>query len=336
MLEKPDLPHPRSRPDFLGPPDLEGRLAQALAAGVLANGWLIAGGQGVGKATLAYRIARALLWRERPPEAATLDVPQSSQAWGLIASGAHPDLFTAERAYDEKKERYAAEIGVDVIRRLISFLNHTASMGGWRVAIVDSADELNRHSANALLKALEEPPPRTAIFILSAQPGRLLATIRSRCRRIDLRPLPDGAVAEFLVKEGAADSAAAAKIARAAGGMPGFALSLAAGDGAEAIDAVDAFLSTAERGGDVGRIAQALAAKDAEGVWSLFQSILVARIAERARHAALSGETRAGALADLFERVSTLFSRGDALNLDRFQLVLAAERAFRAAGPAAR
>ncbi|MEK7266887.1 MAG: DNA polymerase III subunit delta', partial [Pseudomonadota bacterium] len=213
---------------------------------------------------------------------------------------------------------------------------HTASMGGWRVAIIDTADDLNRNSANALLKALEEPPPRTAIFVLSAAPGRLLATIRSRCRRIDLRPLEDAAVAAFLTREGAAEKDEAQRIARAAGGRPGFALSLALGDSGEAILAVEEFWSVARAGGDVSVIAQRLAGKAADGVWPHFRAMLVSRLALEAKSDAMAAGAAAGAIADLRERVDTLFTRGDAVNLDRAQMVMAAARAMKSAFAAAR
>ncbi|MCB2113777.1 MAG: hypothetical protein R3C42_02770 [Parvularculaceae bacterium] len=319
---------PAARADILLGEGIERQAVKTLNAGALANGWLIVGGEGIGKATFAYRLARALLWSERPPGCDSLDLPQSSRAFSLVASGGHPDLFTAARIYDEKKERYATEITVDTIRELTHFLSHTASMGGWRVAIIDTADDLNRSSANALLKALEEPPPRTAIFVLSAAPGRLLATIRSRCRRIELRPLADNAIADFLAREGAATGEDAIRIARAAGGRPGFALSLALGDGAEAVNTVEAFWTSACAGGDISTVAQRLAGKTGDGIWPHFHAMLVSRMADEARREALTGGEFAGRFADLREEVDLLFTRGEAVNVDRAQLVLAAGRAF--------
>jgi len=331
MTESADIVHPRARTDFLAAPGVEDALIQALNAGALANGWLITGGEGIGKATLAFRLARALLWRERPADLMTLDVPADARVSSLVASGGHPDLFVADRRYDEKKERYASEISVEIIRELSHFLNHTASMGGWRVAIIDTADDLNRNSANALLKALEEPPPRTAIFVLSAAPGRLLATIRSRCRRIDLRPLPEDSVAKFLVRENAAEAREAEKIAAVSGGRPGFALSLALGDGGDAIDALDQFWAAARGGGDIAAVAQRLSGKNSDGVWPHFCAMLVNRLGDAAKVDAMNAGEAAGAFVDIRERVETIFVRGDSVNLDRAQMVLAAERAIRPA-----
>lgn len=329
MTDRPGIIPPRKRGDFLSAPGLEEDLVQTMNAGALANGWLIAGGEGAGKATLAFRLARALLWTDRPADASSLDVPPDSQAFALVGSGGHPDLFVAERIFDDKRDRYFTEISVETTRDLIRFLNHTASLGGWRVAIIDTADDLNRNSANALLKVLEEPPTRTAIFVLSAAPGRLLATIRSRCRRIDLRPLDDATVAGFLEREGAATGEAAAKIAAASGGRPGLALSLALGDGAPAIAAVEEFWASTTRGADVGAVAQRLAGKDAEGVFNHFRMMLEAKIAAEARALAADRDARAEAFVRLRETIERLFARGEAVNLDRFQMVLAADRAFR-------
>lgn len=319
MTDAPDILPPYKRNGFLSAPGLEMQLTRAIDQGALANGWLITGPEGVGKATLAYRLARALLNDGGP----ALNPPAGSRTSSLIAARAHPDLFVAERLYDEKKDREASEIAVDTARDLISFLNHTASMGGWRVAIIDTADDLNRSSANALLKALEEPPPRTALFVLSAAPGHLLATIRSRCRRLALRPYADEDVAGFLEAEGAATGGQARQIAAAAEGRPGFALRLAAGDGPEAIEAVDAFLAAT----DVMGLAQKLAPKGADGVWPIFQELLLRRIDRAARDFALNADRRSEAMVKLRETIGGLFARGEAVNLDRFQVVLAAARA---------
>lgn len=323
MTDTSQLFPPHRRSDFLAAPDLDARLQRALAQGALANGWLVTGPEGIGKATLAYRLARALLHEG----GTSLDAPPDSRASALIASRAHPDLFIAERLFDEKKDRHAAEIAVETSRDLISFLSLTPSLGAWRVVIVDTADDLNRNSANALLKALEEPPAKTAIFVLSAAPGRLLATIRSRCRRLILRPYADDDVAAFLEREGAANGEDARKIAAAAEGRPGFALKLALGEGAEAIDAVGDFLAAR----DPATVAQRLAPKSADAVWPIFQELLLRRVDHAARAAAMNADACAADFVALRETVTTLFARGDGLNFDRFQIILAAARAFAAA-----
>jgi DNA polymerase-3 subunit delta' len=318
---------PRLRANHFGRAELEAQIAASIDAGALANGWLIAGGEGAGKATLAFRIARCLLDRDRQQGATDLDVAAGSEAFALVASGGHPDLFVAERRFDEKKDAYDANISVETVRELTHFLQMTAAMGGWRVVIIDTADDLNRSSQNALLKSLEEPPPRTAILLLSAAPGRLPATIRSRCRRIDLPPFTDEDVAAFLKSEGVDDDDMSTRIARIAKGRPGFALRLALGAGLEALDEVDAFIALAESRSDVSPVAQRLSAKTMDDAFHLFSSLLVGDLEERARNAAQRGEgERAIACVAVRDSVSELFRRGDALNVDRTQMILSAAR----------
>jgi DNA polymerase-3 subunit delta' len=186
-----DFPHPRETPNLFGHEAAEGALAQAFAGGRMHHAWLLAGRAGVGKATLAYRLARHALAKpqERDRAGRSLEVPVDSSAARQIAALAHPGLLVLRRPYDVRTKRHAASIPVDEVRRLRSFLGLTAEGGGARVVIVDSADELNVNAANALLKSLEEPPPRALFLLVSSQPSRLLPTIRSRCRRLDLEPL---------------------------------------------------------------------------------------------------------------------------------------------------
>ena len=184
-----DFPHPRETYALFGHESAEAMLAQAFAQGRLHHAWLIAGRAGIGKATLAYRMARHVLASPEERDRATLAVPPDSAAARQVARLAHSGLLVLRRPYDLKTKRVASSIPVDEVRRLRSFLGLTAAGQGWRVVIVDSADELNPNAANALLKSLEEPPPRALFLLVTAQPGRLLPTIRSRCRRLDLQPL---------------------------------------------------------------------------------------------------------------------------------------------------
>jgi DNA polymerase-3 subunit delta' len=186
-----EFPHPRATFDLFGHEAAERTLAQAFAAGRLHHAWLLAGRAGIGKATLAYRMARHVLAQpgERDPAGISLQVPPGSTASRQVAQLAHPGLLVLRRPYDLKTKRLATGIPVDEVRRLRSFLGLTAAEQGWRVVIVDSADDLNPNAANALLKSLEEPPPRALFLLVTAQPSGLLPTIRSRCRRLDLHPL---------------------------------------------------------------------------------------------------------------------------------------------------
>ncbi|HEX5959226.1 MAG TPA: DNA polymerase III subunit delta' [Hyphomicrobiaceae bacterium] len=186
-----DFPHPRETQVLYGHAAAERTLAQAIAGGRLHHAWLLAGRAGIGKATLAYRMARHVLAKpeERDPAARTLAVPAGAAAVRQIVQLAHPGLLVLRRPYDLQRKRVLSVISVDEVRKLRAFLGHTADAGGWRVVIVDSADELNVNAANALLKSLEEPPPRALFLLVTSQPSGLLPTIRSRCRRLDLARL---------------------------------------------------------------------------------------------------------------------------------------------------
>lgn len=333
-----ELPLPHERENVVGRAEDERRLRAALAGGVMSNGWLITGQKGAGKATLAFRLARAMLDPAALVDAETLQVPASARVFRLVAGRAHPDLFVAEREVDEKTGRQATEISVDTIRRLNAFLSRTAAGGGWRVAIVDTADDLNRNAANALLKSLEEPPPRTAILLVANAPGRLLATIRSRCRRIVLRPVARADVLALLEAELECRGDAAARIAAVAKGLPGYALTLAAGEGGEAAAAAATFLQASAGGEDVGRLAASLAGRQADAKREVFERILLDSISAAAL-AAAAGEAVHGGLEGVaphqllaaHEAIRTLFARADAVNLDHAQTLMAASRLIAAA-----
>jgi DNA polymerase-3 subunit delta' len=186
-----EFPHPRDTSELAGHTATERMLAEAFAGGRLHHAWLLAGRAGIGKATLAYRMARYVLAEpdEREPAARSLAVPSASATARQIAQQAHPALLVLRRPYDPKSKRLMSIIPVDEVRRLRTFLGLTVGAEGWRVVIVDSADELNIAAANALLKSLEEPPPRALFLLVTSRPSALLPTIRSRCRRLDLQPL---------------------------------------------------------------------------------------------------------------------------------------------------
>lgn len=195
-----DGAHPRRTTTLYGHQDAERSLLDAYRGGRIAHAWLIGGPHGIGKATLAFRMARFVLAYPDPqaPEvqaATSLAVPEDHITARRIASRAHSDLLVLERTLNDKG-KLRQDIAVDDVRRTVSFFGSTAGEGGWRVAIVDSVDELNAAGENALLKVLEEPPARALLLLVSHAPGRVIATIRSRCRRLTLRPLEPGLVAQ--------------------------------------------------------------------------------------------------------------------------------------------
>ena len=173
---------PREVDRLFGHAAAEREFADALSSGRMHHAWLIVGPEGIGKATLAYRLARSVL-------AEGEDVTPEHAAFRKVAALSHPNLLLIRRSWVEKSKRYSQWIGVDEVRRLRAFLGHSAGEDGWRVVIVDRADELNQNAANALLKALEEPPPKTLFLLISCAEGRLPVTIRSRARTLRVAAL---------------------------------------------------------------------------------------------------------------------------------------------------
>jgi len=196
-------PPPEAQPHWHGAPAAEAALLEAYRGGRMHHAWLVGGAKGTGKATLAYRFARFALAHPDPASpavraAADLSVGEDAPAFRRVAGRAHPNLLAMERPWDERNKRYKTELAVDEIRRTVGFFGSTGGEGGWRIAIVDAADEMSPSAANALLKILEEPPARSLFLVVSHTPGRLLPTIRSRCRRLDLAPLAPERIAEAI------------------------------------------------------------------------------------------------------------------------------------------
>jgi DNA polymerase-3 subunit delta' len=199
----------------------------------------------LGKATLAYRFARTLLGaRSIGPRA--FDVSREDPVSRRISASSHPDLFVLRRTAAERSERFRREIVVEDARGLGDFFSLMPAEGGWRVAIVDAVDDLNRNAANAILKTLEEPPPRSVLLLVCHAPGATLATIRSRCRRLALRALNDEMV-EKAVQQATGASVDKA-VLKLAAGRPGRAIALQVGGGASIAATIDeAMRNTPER-----------------------------------------------------------------------------------------
>lgn len=190
-----ELAHPRETRALISHGEAEAVMLDAYRSGRMPHAWLIGGPAGIGKATLAYRLARFALAYPDPKarevqKAKSLAVADDHPVVQRIAAQAHPDLLVLERTINEKTGKLFTVIRVEDVRRTVSFFGSTAGEGGWRVCIVDTADELqDPQGANALLKILEEPPRNALLLLVSHAPARLLPTIRSRCRRLILRPL---------------------------------------------------------------------------------------------------------------------------------------------------
>lgn len=243
--QEPGAAHPRDTFAFTGHDDAEAALAEGLASGRMHHAWLLAGPKGVGKATLAYRFARSALGAQRAGPR-PFDVAADDAIARRLSAQSHGDLFVLRRGLNERG-RPRSEIVVEDARGLIGFFSMKSTEGGWRVAIVDAADELNRNAANAILKTLEEPPGKTVLLLISHAPGALLPTIRSRCRRLDLRPLDEASVRSAVetATGGAPDEAAV----RFADGRPGRAIALAAAGVGPLYGALTAALEAAPKQG---------------------------------------------------------------------------------------
>ncbi len=247
-------PHPRETVKLYGQDAAQADFLQAFSTDRLHHGWLVTGPRGVGKATLAWQIARFLLATPpqeddglfgAPPPPSDLHIPEDHPVARRMLAGSEPGLFSLRRPYDEKAKRLKAQITVDEVRKLKSFFALSAADGGRRVVIVDAADDMNVNAANAILKLLEEPPERTTLLLVSHQPSRLLPTIRSRCRELRLAPLNPADMAQALaateIDQTVSDPAALAALS---GGSVGEAVRLMQQDGLKLYSDLIKLLST--------------------------------------------------------------------------------------------
>lgn len=222
----PGAPHPRMTGRVIGQDHAIGDFVEAARGGRLHHAWLLTGPRGVGKATLAWAIAR---WLISGAESNDLGVAADDPAARRLRALSEPGLQLIRRPWDDKAGRLRAEITVDEIRKLLSFFHLSSSEGGWRIAIIDAADEMNTAAANALLKVLEEPPANGLILMIAHQPARLLPTIRSRCRLLRLNPLTPDLMSQVLGGMGVTDDTEA--LAALSDGSVGEALRLSGQDG---------------------------------------------------------------------------------------------------------
>ncbi len=352
-----DGDHPRFTAAMIPQPAAEAAFARAYAAGRAAGSWMLEGPSGVGKASLAYRIARRLLAQgpgggadaaEPPglfgdpapgpvPAVDGLDSDPDDPGVRKVRNGSHPDLLVIDP--DTAGGAPEGDLAVDQIRRIGPFLHLTPALAAWRVVIVDEADRMNRNAANALLKLLEEPPDRAVMLVLAGRPGALPATIRSRCRRLRLAPLADAAVAALLADRRPALSDEDRRlIVSLAAGSPGRALQLADRDGAALWRDILDRLGDAPRldWSAIDAVAERLGAKAGEGAFALWSELLVDALARVARHAAsadgavpppldrIAGITSLDRWIELWEKIAALRERTRNANMDRKQAVLGA------------
>ena len=323
------LPPPRENEILIGHAAAEADMLAAMRGNRMHHAWLITGPEGIGKATLAYRFARRLL--SGIHDGNDLSLPASNPVFKRVAAGTHADLLTIEREWDDKKKRMREGIVIETIRKVPQFLHLTPAEGGWRVVIIDGAEHMNRNAANAVLKMLEEPPNRAILLLVCATPGRLLPTIRSRCRTLGLQPLDDAAMETLLriaLPEGSA--AERARLISLSEGSPGRALALAQSGGmalSEKAADIISQLPALDLAAAVD-LADSLAA--GEGAYSNFMDLLRHNLAAEVRAAARGAPSRlasirsAGAWVEIWQSLNRLQQDTEQLNLDKRQALIQA------------
>jgi DNA polymerase-3 subunit delta' len=311
--------HPRDSYELEGMEAPAAAFEAALARGRLHHAWLLTGPEGVGKASFAFRVARRLLGARPDARYGPLGAAPEDPVSRMVAAQSHPDLLLLERA--EEGGKLKKVIPVDEARRLPEFFSKAPGIAPYRVAIIDSADDLNVNAANAVLKTLEEPSGKGLLLLVSHAPGRLLATIKSRCRRLPFAPWPDPRLQAFVAARTGLDGEDAARLARMAKGAPGRALSLA-GSGALELDTVAGeLLRRLPEADESALLTLADGFRGGEGAQRF--ALLMDRLGDRLRETALrraetGGLAGAGDLwARLWERTSGLPDQVEAVNLDR-------------------
>ena len=344
----PGAPHPRETLRLFGQARAEAGFLEAFGTGRLHHGWLLTGPRGIGKATLAWRIARFLLTAPEPgglfapPPPVSLDVPQDHPVRRRTLALSEPRLFLLRRGANDRGNALSADIRVDEARRLKGFLQLSATDGGRRVVIVDAADDLNPAAANALLKLLEEPPAGACFLMVAHQPARLLPTIRSRCRELRLATLGPQDMAQALAQTGS-EAPDPAALAALSGGSVGEALRLVTLDGLALYARLVALLSAMPRfdRAEALALAESVAGKGNEARFELLAGLLDLLLARLARTGvagppgaeAAPGEAAtlvrlapdAGAArhwAGLQQELGARARRGRAVNLDPAALVM--------------
>ena len=318
MTATAETPHPRDVFDYKDGSGAEQAFLDAQARGRLPHAWLLCGPEGVGKATFAYRAARRLLGAAPDPARGLLGAAPNDPVCRQVASQSHPDLLVLERAVEDGKTKKF--IAVDDARRMPEFFSKAPGSAPFRVAIIDSVDEMNINAANAVLKTLEEPPERGVIFLVSHAPGKLLPTIRSRCRRLTFASWSEERAAAFVIDRTGLDADRAARLAQMARGAPGRALALAQRGALEVDQTVADLLGNLPATDEAALLALADTFRGAEGA-ERFATVLE-RLAEQVRERALAAAAvRAGVAVDrwaaLWERLTALPAEVDAVNLDR-------------------
>src|SRR3984957_13760877 len=325
------VPHPRETTDLFGHRDAEASLLNAYRSGRIPHAWLIGGTAGIGKATLAYRMARFVLAHRNPlssevQDVETLFVDPTDPVARHVAAGAHGGLLTLERTLNDKGVLRTG-VTVEETRETIPFFGSTAGVEGWRVCIVDTVDELNPNAANALLKVLEEPPRQSLFLLVSHAPARVLPTIQSRCRKLALRPLATGDVIRAAAQATgrAIDDPALSEAADASEGSVARALTLLGGDAVKLHQRTAALLATLPQVDprELHALGDALGGSDRVALAAFIDSV-DRWISERLRADDANANAnlpRLARLAEVWEKINRAARDTEAYNLERKPLV---------------
>lgn len=329
-----EVPHPNAVFAYDDGQAAERAFLEAIGRGRVHHAWLLCGPEGVGKATFAYRAARRLLGAAPNPAYGLLGAGPDDPVSRQIIAHSHPDLMVLERIAEDGKQRKV--IPVDEARRLPEFFSKAPGSAPWRVAIVDSVDDMNSNSANALLKTLEEPPERGILFLVSHAPGGLLPTIRSRCRRLSFRPWPAEAVADFVRARAPVTEEEALRLARMAKGSPGRALGLAARQAVALDDAAHDILTRLPDVdyGAVQHLAESFRGAEGFARFELLFERLADQIHTMEVGAALRGPIGSERWVEAWSLLNSLPSEVEGLNLDRADALWSAISALRSAARA--
>jgi DNA polymerase-3 subunit delta' len=302
---------------ILGQDKAVGQFLSAWNSGAMHHAWLLAGPRGVGKASFAKAAAeRALAEAAGPPvHRPGIETPDDHPVGRLVVAGSHPDFRLVERIENKSGTGLARNISVDQVRELGELFAVTPALSPWRAVVIDSVDELEASGANALLKMLEEPPANCLFLLVSHVPGRLLPTIRSRCRRLDFQPLDDDAMTSVLEAELPELSAAEREnLVALANGSVSRALAYAALDLAPLESQAVAILRDGDRdNARRSKLAQSLSGKAAADRYAAFLDMAPSLIAREARQ--LEGPARRRAL-DAYARARETSRLAPRLSLD--------------------
>ncbi|WP_185803964.1 DNA polymerase III subunit delta' [Pontivivens nitratireducens] len=335
-------PHPRETAALHGQDAAQDAFLSVARGGRLHHGWMLTGPRGVGKATLAWRIARWMI-AGQPEGDAGLYIDPDQPAFRRVASLGEPRVLLCRRPWDEKTKKLRKQITVEEVRKLKSFFNMSAADGGWRVAIVDAMDDLNIPAQNALLKILEEPPEKVLFLMVCHQPGRLLPTIRSRCRELRLGALDAASLGSAMMDAGYAPDADTQALTSLSGGSAGEAVRLIADEGLVLYGNLIAILSAAPRMDRMlmTRVADGCAGRGAEERYDLTVR-LIALLLNRLSRTGATGQPPVEAVegeaatlrrlaptpfaaqqwAELAQTTSARIDHGRLVNLDPAQVIL--------------